>query len=259
MVRALRRARRSLGGWRDCHVVIALLERKLRNVRNSDQKEAWAMVLASARDKLHREMRRARRKIANRKMFTLAQRGQELIEHGSPHAAQPDTDPLIVLGSSVIGAYTNWRKALATAVASDDPAKIHAFRIQTKRLRYRIELMRDLGSATAKAALGSLRQLQDELGRWHDNIAFTRITAEALADPDFLVQNPVTAAAILRKLDRDDARYLKRVRDLLATMYENADASPLHAAMTEFEKSTAQKDEFSAPDEPAPSATAAPN
>ncbi len=36
MVRALRRARRSLGGWRDCDIVIAMLDRKLRRVQSLD-------------------------------------------------------------------------------------------------------------------------------------------------------------------------------------------------------------------------------
>src|SRR5215470_5204720 len=34
MVRTLRRARRSLGTWRDCDVLAELLERKVRRIRN---------------------------------------------------------------------------------------------------------------------------------------------------------------------------------------------------------------------------------
>src|SRR5215813_7079264 len=81
IVRTLRRTRRSLGGWRDCDVVIALLVRKIRSARNPAQKQAWEMVLAMARAKLRRQMRRARHQIANRKMFTLAQRVQGLLEN----------------------------------------------------------------------------------------------------------------------------------------------------------------------------------
>jgi hypothetical protein len=61
------------------------------------------------------------------------------------------------------------------------------------------------------------------------------MSAEALADPDYLVAQPVTAAAILRKLDRENARYLSRVRVLLGRIDEQADASPLHSAVSGFD------------------------
>jgi CHAD domain-containing protein len=234
IVRTLRRTRRSLGGWRDCHVVIALLARKIRAARNPAQKQAWEMALAMARAELQRQMRRARHKIANRKMFTLAQRVQGLIEDGPIGSPQNDGNSFLVLENSVAAAYREWREGLTRAKSSADPFEIHAFRIQTKRLRYRIELLRDLGSASAKSALSSLRTLQDELGRWHDGLAFARMTAEALADPDYLVAQPVAAAAILRKLDRENARHLGRVRAVLGRIDEQADASPLHSAVSGF-------------------------
>jgi len=234
IVRTLRRTRRSLGGWRDCHVVIALLARKIRAARKPAQKQTWEMALAMARAKLQREIRRARHKIANRKMFTLAQRVQGLIEHGPIGNAGNDANPFRALENSVAAAYSEWREGLERAKSSADPFEIHAFRIQTKRLRYRIELLRDLGSAAAKSALASLRMLQDELGRWHDGLAFARMTAEALADPDYLVAQPVTAAVTLRKMDRENARYLSRVRAVLSRIDEQPDASPLHSVVSGF-------------------------
>ena len=234
IVRTLRRTRRSLGGWRDCHVVIALLARKIRAARKPAQKQTWEMALAMARAKLQREIRRARHKIANRKMFTLAQRVQGLIEHGPIGNAGNDANPFRALENSVAAAYSEWREGLERAKSSADPFEIHAFRIQTKRLRYRIELLRDLGSAAAKSALASLRMLQDELGRWHDGLAFARMTAEALADPDYLVAQPVTAAVTLRKMDRENAHYLSRVRAVLSRIDEQPDASPLHSVVSGF-------------------------
>jgi CHAD domain-containing protein len=251
IVRTLRRTRRSLGGWRDCHVVIALLVRKIRAARKPAQKQVWEKTLAMARAKLQRQMRGARHKIANRKMFTLAQRVQGLIEHGPIGSAGSDANPFQVLENSVAAAYSEWREGLARAKSSADPFEIHAFRIQTKRLRYRIELLRDLGSAAAKSALSSLRILQDELGRWHDGLAFARMTAEALADPDYLVAQPVTAAVILRKLDRENARYLSRVRLLLNRIDEQADASPLHSVVSGFPADASLKAAEAVANEPA--------
>ena len=251
IVRTLRRTRRSLGGWRDCHVVIALLARKIRAARKPAQKQTWEMALAMARAKLQREIRRARHKIANRKMFTLAQRVQGLIEHGPIGNAGNDANPFRALENSVAAAYSEWREGLERAKSSADPFEIHAFRIQTKRLRYRIELLRDLGSAAAKSALASLRMLQDELGRWHDGLAFARMTAEALADPDYLVAQPVTAAVTLRKMDRENAHYLSRVRAVLSRIDEQPDASPLHSVVSGFRADASPEADEAVASEPA--------
>src|SRR5215469_3438678 len=118
IVRTLRRARRSLGGWRDCDVVIALLTRKIRSTRNPAHKQAWEMVFAMTRAKLQREMRRARHKIANRKMFTLAQRVEGLIENGPIGSVQRDANPLLALQNSVAAAYSEWREGLTRAKSS---------------------------------------------------------------------------------------------------------------------------------------------
>jgi len=213
MVQALRRARRSLGGWRDCDVVIATLNRKLRRIRNSDEQRGWELVREFAISRRQRYMNRARGKIANRKLFTLAQRGRQLLDRRS---GAGNADPLAILTSSVSAAYAQWLEAMSRARSNFTSSELHAFRIQTKRLRYRIELLRDIGSATAPAALESLRSFQDELGHWHDNLALAGITAQALASPEFLLDYPRSAAVILRKMDRDNALHLKRVRRLLS-------------------------------------------
>jgi CHAD domain-containing protein len=108
------------------------------------------------------------------------------------------------------------------------------FRIQTKRLRYRIELAADLGDGEAQAALASLKVLQDELGRWHDQTEVARLAAEALADPEFLIQHPRSAATILRKMDRDHTLQIERIRQLLATTHQAVEHSALHAWMERY-------------------------
>ena len=126
-------------------------------------------------------------------------------------------------------AHAKWREGLACARASPTTADIHAFRIQTKRLRYRVELTRDLGSSTAQEALTSLKAIQDELGRWHDSIELVMLAADALADPEFLAQHPRTAAAVLRKIDRNNALQIERVRRLLESTHEGFELSAIQA------------------------------
>ena len=110
--------------------------------------------------------------------------------------------------------------------------EVHAFRIRTKQLRYRIELARDLGDSNAEAALVFLKSLQDVLGDWHDNVELERLTAEALANPEFLLQHTKLVALLLRKSDRERAVQSNRVRHLLADTNHNIRGSALDAWIT---------------------------
>jgi CHAD domain-containing protein len=225
MVRALRRARRSLGGWRDCDVLIALLERRAGRFRNPEEKRACDMIRDLAVSKRARHMRRARRRLANRKLFTLAYRTQKFLQELSH---DEHLDARQVLGCSVGGGYSQWRQALSRACDSFNPADIHDFRIQTKRLRYQIELTRDLDtSSDTEGSLGFLKSLQDGLGCWHDHVELARLTAEALANPDFLLKQARLAAALLRKTDREQAVQEKRVRRMLTNTHDTVEGSAL--------------------------------
>jgi CHAD domain-containing protein len=229
IMKALGRARHSLGAWRDCDVLIALLERKARRIRRTDEKQAWEMIRDLARKKRRARMRRARRKLADSKLLALVNRGQRLIERRVVRNGERDQDPLAAFVSSVSVAHAKWREGLACARASLTKANIHAFRIQTKRLRYRIELARDLGSSSAQEALASLKAIQDELGHWHDSTELVILAADALADPEFLAQHTRTAAAVLRKIDRNSALQIERVRQLLEFTHEGLELSAIQA------------------------------
>jgi CHAD domain-containing protein len=230
----LRRARRSLGAWRDCDVLAELLERRVRRIRNPAERRAWEVVRDLALQKRERQMHRARRKLANRRLFTLAHAARKLIQH----AAQPDDLQSAALGamlvSSVRSAYAEWRAALARACESFDPADVHRFRIQSKRLRYRVELVRDLGDAEAEPALAWLKRLQDALGEWHDHAELARLAAQALADPRFLLEQPQAAAIVLRKLARDRAAMEERTRRLLTDAQQSTEASALHSWVSRY-------------------------
>jgi CHAD domain-containing protein len=192
------------------------------------------MVRDYALRKRKRQMSRARRKLANRKLFTLALNAPKLIKPvPGPHNGQ-DPDPRSVLVVSVRKSYAQWHEGLSRACESLNATDIHAFRIQTKRLRYGIELAADLGDGEAQAALASLKMLQDELGRWHDQTELARLAAEALADPEFLMAHPRAVAAILRKMDRAQALHIERIRRLLATMHRAVGQSPLHAWLARY-------------------------
>jgi CHAD domain-containing protein len=179
-------------------------------------------------------MRRARRKLTNRKLFTLVHCTRKVKQHaaqrGHPRTATLDA----MLSASVRSAYEEWRAALGQACENFEPADIHAFRIKTKRLRYRVELLRDLGDAEAEAAFASLRLLQDGLGEWHDHGELARLTAQALAEPRFFLEQLRVTGSVLRKLARDHAIMEERTRRLLTDTRQNADTSALHRWVNDY-------------------------
>jgi hypothetical protein len=69
--------------------------------------------------------------------------------------------------------------------------------------------------------------MQDVLGAWHDQIELLRLTAEALADPDFLLSHSRLVAIVLRKADREQSAQDKRVRRLLAETSASVEGSAL--------------------------------
>src|SRR4029077_4864841 len=131
-----------------------------------------------------------------------------------------------------------WRRALSRACESFDPLEVHAFRIRTKQLRYRIELARDLGERDAGPALDFLKSVQDVLGSWHDHVELLRLTAEALADSEFLLKHARLVALLLRKSDREQVVQTKRVRQLLASTNESAQGSALDHWMARYCRQT---------------------
>jgi CHAD domain-containing protein len=231
LIRSLRRARRALSGWRDCDVVIALLQRRLRRLRDSDEKRAWQRVHVHLLNRRQKEIRRARRRLANRRLFTLGQRTEDLLaqwrlerEAGGGTA---QADFIAIVSESIKAAYSNWQSALIRAVESSSQADTHGFRIRTKQLRYRVELARDLGDSELRSQLDWLKRLQDSLGRWHDRAELVRIATEALANADFLLNETRAASLLLRRAAREMALETAKVKSVLTVVVESGESRVL--------------------------------
>jgi len=233
MVKELRRVRRLVGPWRDCDVLIDMLQQKARRISNPEERQVWDKVRAFALRKRKRQMDRARRKLAK---CTLSNRAQStpMLFQRAEQQDRPDIETRSAFLASVVKEYEQWRDGLSCASASLVPTDIHRFRIHTKRLRYRIELAAELGAGESSAAISSLKMLQDELGLWRDQTELARLSGEALADADFLVEHPRPVSAILRKLDRDRTIRDERIRSLLASTLPEVGQLTLHLWVTQF-------------------------
>jgi CHAD domain-containing protein len=229
VIRTLRRARRGLSGWRDCDVLVVLLDKRLRRVRDLDEQRAWQAVRDYLARKREKEIRRARRRLARRELFTLPQTTQSLLKGPdvAPNRVADQADFLATLSGSIKAACADWEAALARAAESGGQTDTHAFRIKTKRVRYRIELARDLGYNELHSQLTWLKKLQDDLGHWHDRAELARIAIEAIADADFLLNDLRSASLMLKRLARERASETEKVKLLLASAQHRSELAGL--------------------------------
>jgi CHAD domain-containing protein len=233
IIRSLRRARRGLSGWRDCDVLIALVDRRLRRLRNSDEQRAWRVVHAYLVKRREKEINRARCRLAQRKLFILGQRTEQLLkqremETGS-NAGVAYADFIARVAEFIKAAYTDWQAALTRAAESASQADTHNFRIKTKQLRYRMELARDLGDEELLLPLNWLKSLQDSLGQWHDRAELARFATVAIADADFLLNGPRPASLLLKRLARELSFEAAKMKSLLTAVKDGGERTQLEA------------------------------
>jgi CHAD domain-containing protein len=86
-----------------------------------------------------------------------------------------------------------------TVRAEATPVELHAFRLQTKRYRYTLELFRPIYGPTLDRMIGSLRRIQQLLGEINDCEAARKLVL-ANGDP-----RSFQARRVLRLLDRRQA------------------------------------------------------
>lgn len=191
--RLLKRARRDLGGWRNCDVVLALLKKK-RNAGGEANRSAWKIAERYVKDERRRRIDEARRRLAARDFGGLAARLKKSLE-GERCGIAP-------LQAGLKAARKDWGSALAAAEKSRSDENLHAFRITTKKLRYRLELGRELG-LDSSPLLEGLKRLQRALGDWRDRELVDQMTAESIARPKILLSEFNAARTLLIELEKD--------------------------------------------------------
>jgi CHAD domain-containing protein len=91
--------------------------------------------------------------------------------------------------------------ARARKLLAEDPppAKLHALRLDTKRLRYTLELFRPCYGPGLEARLQSLRRVQQLLGEVNDSVATAALLPKGARGRRFLENRAETQAQDFRK------------------------------------------------------------
>jgi CHAD domain-containing protein len=199
--RRLRRVRRALGTWRNYDVTLASVGARQRATRSPRRRAVWRVVREHLERSRLEEMIRARRRLLEEDLTGLVDRLRAVLVDSVGGVATENID--LAVRSRAETAWQEWQAAFARAEAKPDVTEVHALRIATKRLRYRVELTRGLGEAAADAVVDWARRVQHHLGDWHDHQILQRLMAEALARPELLLNDVDVAASGVAELARE--------------------------------------------------------
>lgn len=129
------------------------------------------------------------------------------------------------------------RAAIESATSIYLPDRLHEVRIAVKKLRYALELVRELRGSRATTRLRTLKQVQDLLGRMHDLevlIARTRAVQGSPGAPNLRLSGELDR--LVRRFETEcrqfHGHYMAARRSLLAICEQAVAAakSPAHAA-----------------------------
>jgi CHAD domain-containing protein len=200
LLRKLRKVRRAFGPCRNLDVNIALVQSRIET-STAAARQAWGDVRLWLEERRATALEAGRVELRQHEFVDFIDRVRRLLEN-----ADEDAEGLAQLSERVSEALSEWRNALDTAKADPAVQQIHAFRIAGKRLRYRAELLGEVGDASIKPMIGGLKSLQDDLGNWHDHIILRDYVAEFIGRPGFLAEEPGKCRTLLLEMERDKQR-----------------------------------------------------
>jgi CHAD domain-containing protein len=200
--RRLRKLRRALGEWRNDDVLLDTIARRARRARSEARRRLLGLLSADLAERRRREIRRARRAILRLDLGTLGEDVTALVRELSSHGSTPRSR----LDDAIREGWQQWREALERAAETRSKEDVHALRIAGKRLRYRLEIMNELGGTEWKPVLAWLKGLQEKLGDWHDRQVLYAATARALSRPDVFLEASNAVRAALGEMESERRR-----------------------------------------------------
>lgn len=213
-----RRIRRALGEWRNCDVLLEMVAKQQRRTRSEAKRRAWAWVRDYLAQKREKEVARAEKKLARVDLGGYTALAQSLLKQ------PPEETPEVLMArlrDSARRAWDKWQTALSRAQETRAVDDLHRFRIATKVLRYRTELLLDVGHRQVKSQIKWLAELQEAQGFWHDRQVLDQAVAEAVARAEILLKELPAARILLAELETDQSRQPQEVEKIFRLATEH--------------------------------------
>ena len=210
VTRCLRDLRRDWSACRNLDVDLALLQEKLESLDTDEARDAWNDVRGCLVDLRARELDRARKRLRRLDILACIKRTQRLLK-----AVKIENVQELSLEESFADILAEWHEAVAQAKSRQNPKHLHGLRIAGKRLRYRLEIIAELGDSAAKDQVNSLKALQDDLGRWHDWHVLLQFVGKLIEEPKFVTDHPEFQQLLERDSDGERRKNNAAIDEIL--------------------------------------------
>ena len=210
VTRCLRDLRRDWSACRNLDVNLVLLQEKLESLNTDGVRDAWNYVRGRLVGLRAQELDRARKRLRRLDILAFIERTKRLFK-----AVKIENVQELNLEESFAETLAEWHEAVAQAKRRQNPKHLHELRISTKRLRYRLEIIAELGDTAAKDQVNSLKALQDELGRWHDWHVLLQFVRKLIEKPDFVSDHPEFQQLLERDSDGERRKNSAAIDEIL--------------------------------------------
>jgi CHAD domain-containing protein len=200
-VKALRQARKVCSEVRDADVLMSMIEpRKSRAERDGRMWDAMTTHLRRRRVKSHSG---AKRSLDRLDLATLSTKWIAALEKWPKADAKIEKRLRRDLVKHLSRRLKQFQRAHEAATKPEAMTEdVHNLRLAGKRLRFALEVTRDLTDGQAKSALGQLRTFQTALGEWSDLELLCELIIDRCSRRKFLREKTDIAQGLLQTLGK---------------------------------------------------------
>jgi len=225
--RVMRRARRALSEVRNCDVLLTQVQARLKRKR-ATHRDAWQAVGGFLDEHRSKSFDKALRKFGKMNVPLFYVHTRKLL-NGNVAAHPPEASAAGLLHREVSPIFHDriaqslesvaqvFHAQVALSHRDQQASVIHGARIATKRLRYLIEVIQEFKVPGAEEVLAWLRDLQQLLGEWHDQVVLEDLMVAMVARPDFIKEHLPLAMEVEKLVLR-----LRKSKDGLVEKYSEA-------------------------------------
>ena len=199
----LKKLRHMLSARRDIDVLLKKMQERARAAVSRRRKHLWNVVIRETRNEGETARKKSKHWLKSFDIDRLEEQIRTIV-----HQHLKGDFPWSDLSAAAHHAEQKLKQTAEQARAASDSSGFHEVRIKTKTFRYLVELVpRILGDDRSDSRVEWLKNIQDELGEWHDEAELCRRLTAILSGDAGLQADPIATAII------DAARNRTRLND----------------------------------------------
>ncbi len=206
--------RHALSAWRDGDVMIKLVEQAQQKAHHTYERAVWPTIAEKTAARRKRAAKEFLKNADLRKMRKLRTKTRKLVKACAK--VEPLGDNLAEL------LRRSWHRlhfAIDEFERLPIVTNLHAVRIKAKSLRYALQLRRRFyPDKKLEESSGLLKEIQDQIGAWHDDLMLSELVRTTFSECDGL--SDPEAAKVTESIKEQEIVMAESARRYLLTMQE---------------------------------------